>query len=113
MNCGADTLLPEGTRKNFVLARPRFLVRENIEQQANRAHVESDEDESPFHYDRFGIVAVLVKGDVERGGKGEEKQAGNEIVDRLNEHGRAPGINRIDIAAVGLKRRPGSCGSRE
>jgi hypothetical protein len=28
----------------------------------------------------------LVKRNVERGGKGEEKPAGNEIVDRLNEH---------------------------
>jgi hypothetical protein len=74
-----------------VFAEPRFLVRENIEQQSKRAPVESDEDEPPFHYDGFGIVAALVKGDVESGSQRQQKPAGHEIIDRLNEHGRAPG----------------------
>ncbi|MCQ1852419.1 hypothetical protein [Neorhizobium galegae] len=65
----------------------RFLVRQDVEKQADRSEVERDEDEAPFHHRRFGIVPELVPGNVQSAETGQDEPGEEKVIDWLDEHG--------------------------
>jgi len=76
-------LLPKGFDELLVGAGGRLLVGHHIEQQADRTHVQRDEDEAPFHHPRFGIVAELVYGNIPGGEEGDGEPDVDHDVERL------------------------------
>ena len=90
-------------------------VGEHTEQAPDRAHVERDENDPPFHHGRLGVAAVLIYGNISRRGESEKKPTRQELVDRQHEHrtrsplGLGPDMSRpgysdeqrgMDIAAI-------------
>jgi hypothetical protein len=82
----ANALLPQRLRERLVLAWPRLLVRQHVDQQPERPHVERDEYEPPFHHDGFGVVAELVPRHVGRAQARQNEPDCEEVVDGLYEH---------------------------
>lgn len=66
---------------------PRLFVGEYVEEQAERPHVERDEDERPFHHGRLGISGELVVRDV--GGRDDcyNEPAEQKIIVGKGDHG--------------------------
>jgi hypothetical protein len=83
----ADGLLPQQRGELLVRARPRLLVRQDIEEQPERTHIERDQDEAPLHHVRFGIVGELVIGDVGRRRAGHDEPGDQEEIVGLGDHG--------------------------
>ena len=94
----ADALLPQGRRELLVGPRPRLLVGEDVEQEAERPHVERHENETPLHHGRLGVVPALIPAHPHRGDDGDGEPRHQEVVDRLDQHrtplGGAPGRRR-------------------
>src|SRR2546427_8814627 len=73
-----------------MLARPRFLVCEDVEQQPERSHVKGHQDRSPLHHHGLWVVPKLIPGDVRGRRERDQKPGEEEVVDGLNEHGAPP-----------------------
>ena len=84
----ADALLPQRRDEFLVGSRTRLLVGKHVEEQSDRPHIQSDEDEPPLHHRGLGIAAELIPGNVGRRGQGKRQPGQDEIVDGLNDHGR-------------------------
>src|SRR5882672_9433660 len=73
-----------------MLARARLLVCEDVQQQAERSHIQRNEDESPLHHHRLWVAPKLIPGNVAGRRERDQKPREEEIVDGLNEHGGSP-----------------------
>src|SRR6266404_1040223 len=82
----ADPLLPQGRRELLVGPRPRLLVGEDIEQEAEGPHVDCHENEAPLHHPRLGVVPELIPAHPDRGKDGDGEPRHQEVIDRLDQH---------------------------
>jgi hypothetical protein len=82
----ANALLPQRPDEFLVGPRVGFLIRQDVQEQTEGAHVEGRGDETPLHDIGFGIIPELVPRHVRGGECGENEPPEQKIVDRLDQH---------------------------